>query len=114
VSNNAAQGMSVLQESLLVLVGHLADEMFARAFILGGLSLWLKDRASEADVFDAAQVDVYAPWVALGMVLIFETGRKRRALFRQLQVEAAVLGTDARTGKQTVTALSPAALQNGA
>ncbi len=93
VGNNPAEGMAVWQEGALILVGHLADEMFARALILGGLTAWLTDRASEADL-DPTKVEAYAPAVALGMVLIFETGRKRRALFRQLAVEAAVLGRD--------------------
>jgi len=110
VSGNPAAGLALWQEGLLVLVGHLADEMLSRAVLLTALGRWARDRLYEADVVAEGSADTAGLWLALALVLALEATRKQRSLFRTLPVQAAVLGKDKITGRTKVTALEPASL----
>jgi hypothetical protein len=113
VTDNPAEGMAVWQEAVLILVGHLSEEMAQRAVLLSALSAWVRDRGLEAD-FDPVRIDTYAPWVALAATLIFGAGLQKDALTRSLEVRAAVLNRDKRTGKTKVTQINNASLDAGA
>ena len=104
VTRNPAAGMSPPQELALILVAHAADEMLARAVLLGGLAAWWRDRGIEADLpqLPPAEVAQWAPWFALGLVLLFELGRRQQALTRQTPLGAALVSRDAATGKTSV------------
>ena len=113
VADNPADGMAVWQEGVLILVGHLSEEMAFRAVVLGALVAWFHDRGLEAD-FDPVRIDTYAPWVALAAMLIFAAGTQKDALTRSLEVRAAVLNRDKKTGKTKVTEINNASLDVGA
>lgn len=93
VTQNPGRNLDYWQEAFVVVVAHLADEMLARAVILGGLGLWFRDRLVEAD-FEFAQAAALGPWAALGALLVFEVARKQRALLNRVQVGAAKVEQD--------------------
>jgi hypothetical protein len=106
VRANPAMGLSAVQESALIIVGHIADEMLARGVILGWGSLWVRDRLYEADslTFWSDQTNEQAaPWFALAFILAIEIARKWKSLSRSMTVQAAVVGKDKITGKTKVT-----------
>lgn len=97
IGRNPAQGMPAWQELVVILVGHLAEEAFARACLLGGLTGWVTDRLFEADAFDgdAVQSQAAAPVIALSLIIFVEALRKRRALLRTLPTRAVLMKRDA-------------------
>jgi hypothetical protein len=66
VTRNPAAGMSPPQELALILVAHAADEMLARAVLLGGLAAWWRDRGIEADLPQLPPAEV-AQWGGDGL-----------------------------------------------
>ena len=102
---NPGLGMSLAQEGTTILVTQLAEEIAARAVLMGGLTGWARDRLLEADLaYESAAA--LAPFLALSAILGFEAGRLKRSLLRTTPASGKLLVTDKATGKQEVIEIS--------